>query len=93
MIKSLTVIEKQAMDAIIAMNRKMKDQREPDWEARRYETAKAIMLALVANPEVVKRVSLPPEDAAATAVKYAEALVEKLKETSTPKNNDNGTMD
>jgi hypothetical protein len=93
MIKSLTVLENQAMNAIVAMNRKMKDQREPDWEERRYEIAKAIVLAFVANPEIVKHVSLSPEDAAATAVLYAAALVEKLKETSTSKNNDNGTMD
>ena len=90
---TLTVIENQAMNAIVAMNRKMKDQREPDWEERRYETAKAIMLAFASNPEVIKRVILDPADIAATAVLYADALVEKLKETSTPKNNDNGTMD
>lgn len=90
---TLTVIENQAMNAIVAMNRKMKDQREPDWEARRYETAKDMMLALASNPEVFKHVTLDPADMAATAVLFADALVEKLKETSTPKNNDNGTMD
>ena len=91
---TLTVIENQAMNAIIAMNRKMKDQREPDWEARRYEIAKD-----VATYCVGLSLSQPLEtratygELAEAAVKMADSLVEKLKETSTPKNNDNGTMD
>lgn len=82
----LTVIEKQAMDAIIAMNRKMKDQREPDWEERRYEIAKD-----VATYCVGLSLSQPLEaratygELAEAAVKMAESLVEKLKGTSTHK--------
>lgn len=82
----LTVIEKQAMDAIIAMNRKMKDQREPDWEARRYEIAKdvaAYCTGLSLYQPLEARATYG--ELAEAAVKMADALVEKLKESSTPK--------
>lgn len=46
----LTRIEQDSMNAVISINRKMKDQREIDWEARRYEIAKDIMMALISNP-------------------------------------------
>lgn len=39
----LTRIEMDTMRAIENMNRKMKDQREIDWEQRRYEIAKVCM--------------------------------------------------
>lgn len=82
----LTVIEKQAMDAIIAMNRKMKDQREPDWEARRYEIAKDVAtycVGLSLSQPLVERPTYG--ELAEIAVKMADKLVENLKEISTPK--------
>jgi len=39
----MTVIEQRTMDAILSINRKIRDQREPDWEQRRYEIAKEVM--------------------------------------------------
>lgn len=40
----MTVIEKQYMDAVIAMNRRLQSS-QPDWEQRRYEIAKDAMCA------------------------------------------------
>lgn len=82
----LTVIEKQAMDAIIAMNRKMKDQREPDWEERRYDIAKdvaAYCVGLSLSQPLEARATYG--ELAEASVKMADALVAKLKETTTPK--------
>lgn len=42
----MKVIEQRTMDAIQSINRKMRDQHEPDWEQRRYEIA----LAMFASP-------------------------------------------
>ena len=41
----MTVIEQRTMDAIQSINRKMRNQNEPDWEQRRYEIAKDITCA------------------------------------------------
>lgn len=41
----MTVIEKQYMDAVIAINRRMRDK-EIDWEQRRYEVAKDIFVSI-----------------------------------------------
>ena len=41
----MTVIEQRTMDAIQSINRKMRNQNEPDSEQRRYEIAKDITCA------------------------------------------------
>lgn len=38
----MTVIEKQYMDAVIAMNRKMADQNKTDWERYRMDVARDV---------------------------------------------------
>lgn len=38
----MTVIEKQYMDAVIAMNRKMADQNKVDWERYRMDAAQNV---------------------------------------------------
>lgn len=43
----LTRIEMDAMRAIEGINRKMKDQREIDWEQRRYEIARDVLPQLM----------------------------------------------
>ncbi|RLT75601.1 hypothetical protein D7V95_13085 [bacterium J10(2018)] len=62
----MTVIEQRTMDAIQSINRKMRDQYEPDWEQRRYEIA----LAMFASPHYVT---------AEEAVMNADDLIAELK--------------
>lgn len=69
----MTRIEQQTMDSIIAINRKMKDQRTPDWEQRRYEIAKDVMLGQI------NHFGEDPEKAATFGVYCAEVLITKLK--------------
>lgn len=69
----MTKIEMQAMDAIIGIHREMKKANEINWEQRRYETAKALFLHSV-------RSSLNSvEDDAKNAVKWADLLINELK--------------
>lgn len=68
----MTVIEQRTMDAIQSINRKMRDQHEPDWEQRRYEIAKEVMGAEASNGSF-------SEDAAKYAVACADALIKELK--------------
>lgn len=44
---NLTRIEQESKNAVININRKMKDQREIDWEQRRYEVAKDVLPQLM----------------------------------------------
>ncbi|WP_303021393.1 hypothetical protein [uncultured Muribaculum sp.] len=81
----MTVIEKQYMDAVIAMNRRLQSS-QPDWEQRRYEIAKDAMCAILCNPAIVDKVTEEGEPAwgapvaiAKTAVTLAGLLVEELK--------------
>lgn len=48
--------------------------KEIDWEQRRYEIAKDVLIALIAKPEIV----LTASDAK-VAIRYADALIEELK--------------
>lgn len=73
----MTVIEQRTMDAIQSINRKMRDQREPDWEQRRYEIAKDIFVhRLILSQD---RLALTEEADAETAVEMADALIQALK--------------
>lgn len=68
----MTVIEQRTMDAIQSINRKMRDQHEPDWEQRRYEIAKEVMGTEASNGAF-------SDDAAKYAVACADALITELK--------------
>ena len=46
----MTVIEKQYMNAVISIDRQMKDK-TPNWEQRRYEIAKDILSTMFYIPE------------------------------------------
>ena len=46
----MTVIEKQYMNAVISIDRQMKDK-TPNWEQRRYEIAKDILSTMFYRPE------------------------------------------
>ena len=69
----LTRIEMDTMRAIENMNRKMKDQREIDWEKRRYEIAKTCL------PFCLEGCQGRFEFVAKEAVAIADALINELK--------------
>lgn len=68
----MTVIEKQYMDAVIAMNRRMQ-KNEIDWEQRRYEIAKEIFF------HKMKTSLNNIKDDAKNAVELADLLISELK--------------
>lgn len=70
----LTKIEMQYMEAVIAMNRRMRDH-EVDWEQRRYEIAKDIypIACHDMNPSESK------DAPAKAAVELADILIAELK--------------
>lgn len=74
----ITQIEKDTMRAIESMNRKMKDQREIDWEQRRYEIARDMMAAFMSNSSSNVYAGTC-EQQAKDAVAFADALIAELK--------------
>ena len=74
----MTVIEKQTMDAIIAINRKTKDVNQIDWEQRRYEIAKDVMAAQMSNSNPNMHGS-DPRTMARYSIEWADALIDALK--------------
>lgn len=84
----MTNIEIQTMNAVQSMNRKMRDQRETDWEQRRYEIAREILpyCCETSKEMLLSGVKLEiegntfAEKVATQAVMFADALVDKLKE-------------
>ena len=76
----MTIEERDTARAIQSMNRKMKDETKIDWEQRRYEIAKDV---LIGNLEYLSlRGTLMDETHAAVAraaVYFADALIEELK--------------
>ncbi len=65
----LTKIEMQYMEAVIAMNRRMRDH-EVDWEQRRYEIAKELF------PSIIR--TMDPEATAGSAVDATMKLTDLL---------------
>lgn len=82
----MTVIEKQTMDAIIAINRKTKDANQIDWEQRRYEIAKEIFSRCLSSEDGDMRAFCARElDMTANdCVREANALIKALKEQPEP---------
>lgn len=81
----ISVLEKQYMETVIRMGRRMQNG-EIDWEQRRYEIAKNVMAAMVgavANGAVNKGAMYDPNyiSLAKTSVEAASALVTELKKT------------
>lgn len=64
----------QAMDAVIGIHREMRKGNEPNWEQRRYEIAKDVMCAMLANPELGGRGKF-----AVHSVEMADELIAELK--------------
>lgn len=77
----MTVIEKQTMDAIIAINRKTKDATQIDWEQRRYEIAKDIFVRCLSSEDGDMRAFCARElDMTANdCIREANALIKALK--------------
>lgn len=80
MSNGLTRIEMDALNAVRDMNRKMKDQRDIDWEQRRYEIARDV---LARNLKHFKDLNVGTGDqcriASELSVLYADALIAELK--------------
>lgn len=78
----MTVFDERTMGAIQSINRKMRDQHEPDWEQRRYEIAKDIFSGCLSSPDGDMRAFCARELAmtASDCVREADALVAALKE-------------
>lgn len=79
----MTVIEKQTMDAVIAINRKTKDANVIDWEQRRYEIAKEIFVRCLSHTDGEVRAFCAREldMTADDCVREANALIKALKKT------------
>lgn len=85
----ISVLEKQYMETVIRMGRRMQSG-EIDWEQRRYEIARNVMAAMVgavANGAVNKGAMYDPNyiSLAKTSVEAAAALVAELKKTQEKK--------
>lgn len=75
----MTVIEKQYMDAVIAMNRKMADQNKTDWERYRRETARDVAIYCAGICLTQPADERPTySEIAEVAVKVADALIAEL---------------
>lgn len=75
---NLTRIEMDYMNSVCSINRKMKDQKEIDWEQRRYEIAKEMLAAFMSN-SCSEVYDYEMERQAREAVAYADALIAELK--------------
>lgn len=77
----LTRIEQDTMRAIESMNRKMKDQKEIDWEQRRYEVTRDIFTRCLSSEDGDMRAFCYRniEGHAKDCVRAADALIEELK--------------
>lgn len=73
----MTNIEMRTMEAVQSIDRKMRNQNGIAWEQRRYETARDILAAVCANPNV--KATLTYSEMAARAVGLADALIERLR--------------
>ncbi len=70
---SLTIEQTRFIHAVIEACRKYTSSRDMDYEQVRAETAKDLYVRLMID------MHLPPEQAAETAVKNAERLIQELK--------------
>lgn len=73
----MNVLEQRQAEAVVSIARTL---RTPDWEQRRYEIAKTAMVGQLASP-IIEGVDPNPsmQDVCIRAVKFADALIEKLK--------------
>lgn len=73
----MTQIEMQAMESIKGIHREIKKANEIDWEQRRYEIAKDVLVGMLSNPNIVEGdVSTP---IVGVSVQIADLLIAELK--------------
>lgn len=73
----MTNIEMQAMEAIKGIHREMIKANEANWEQRRYEIAKDVLVGMLSNPNIVEgEVSTP---IVGVSVQIADLLITELK--------------
>lgn len=73
----MTQIEMQAMEAVKGIYREMKAANEVNWEQRRYEIAKDVLVGMLSNPNIVEGdVSTP---IVGVSVQIADLLIAELK--------------
>ena len=87
----MTVIEKEYMETVIRMGKRIQSG-EPDWEQRRYEIAKDMMVAIINNPDMTARMAYEskvveevPAILANVSSTLADALVAELKKSQDKK--------
>lgn len=87
----ISVIEKEYMETVIRMGKRLQSS-QPDWEQRRYESAKDLMVAIMNNPDIAAGVAIAPavaEEIPVTLAKisltFADALIAELKKTQEKK--------
>lgn len=73
----MTRAELDALNAVRDINRKMKDQREIDWEQRRYEVARDAISAILANSNTSG--GIESEWLVRNGICIADALITELK--------------
>lgn len=81
----VSILEKEYMETVIRMGRRM-NSGEIDWEQRRYEIAKDMMVAIMQNPDITAGMACEPEPRedvpdtlARVSLTFADAFIAKLK--------------
>ena len=74
----MTNLEQTFLESATRYFRESKSK-EIDWEQRRYDIAKNVLMAWCSNPDRRTGLGIPKNDSAA-AVRYADALIKALKE-------------
>ena len=75
----MTNIEMETLSAVRAAARKYVNTTNGiDWEQRRYEIAKDVLSARLANPQSWSGANFDKENFVETCVEYAEILIKKL---------------
>lgn len=73
----MTQIEMQAMEAVKGIYREMKAANEVNWEQRRYDIAKDVLVGMLSNPNIVEgEVSTP---IVCVSAQIADLLIAELK--------------
>ena len=82
----ISIIEKEYMETVIRMGKRLQ-RHEIDWEQRRYEIAKDMMVVIMQNPDITVGVACEPEPRedvpdtlARVSLTFADALVARLQE-------------
>lgn len=74
----MTNIELETLSAVKAAARKYVNEKNIDWEQRRYEVAKDVLAARLANPQSWSVANFNKESFVETCVEYADLLIKKL---------------